>query len=516
MSTRAVLAGTMFALAAAACGGGDQPTYRSRAELLDPTTCQECHAKHYDEWAGSMHAYASRDPVFLAMNRRGQEETGGALGSFCVNCHAPMAVREGATTDGLNLADVPEPLQGVGCYFCHNVSAVEGSHNNLLRLGNDVTMRGRITDPVANPAHRSEFSALLSGAEAASSTMCGSCHDLVLSSPPAPATVELERTFQEWTSAVFAPGQAPAPSAVATCTSCHSPPSNAEEPIAEGPGLNVRPRNRHLHQFAAVDVALDAFPNTADPAHDAAVRADQRKQIQQLLDVTLRIDVCVQAIGTGAAIQITLDNANAGHNWPSGASQDRRAFVEVIAYREGSRIYESGVVPDGQAVTSLSDPDLWLFRDRTFASDDTETHMFWNVARVDPGTIGAQVTSDPSDPRFYTASHAVRRFPLDRTATITGIPDRVTVRVRIRPMGLDLVDDLIASGHLAAPLRNAVPTFDLLPNRALAAPSRPEFAPLAEVSMEWSQATRSSSVFYARQDYTELPAKDCVGMPRRP
>ena len=81
--------------------GDDAPAYRSRAELLDPATCAACHAKHYDEWSASMHAYASRDPVFLAMNRRGQEETSGALGSFCVNCHAPMAVREGATVDGL-------------------------------------------------------------------------------------------------------------------------------------------------------------------------------------------------------------------------------------------------------------------------------------------------------------------------------------------------------------------------------------------------------------------------------
>ena len=40
-----------------------------------------------------MHAYAAEDPVFLAMNARGQRETKGALGDFCVKCHAPMAVQ---------------------------------------------------------------------------------------------------------------------------------------------------------------------------------------------------------------------------------------------------------------------------------------------------------------------------------------------------------------------------------------------------------------------------------------
>lgn len=515
MIDRLRMAALLLAFLSAACGD-DQPAYRTRAELLDPLTCKECHAKHYDEWAGSMHAYASRDPVFLAMNRRGQEETAGALGSFCVNCHAPMAVKEGATTDGLNLADVPEQLQGVGCYFCHNVSEVEETHNNGLRLANDVTMRGRITDPVANPAHASKASSLFSGAEADSARMCGACHDLVLPAPPAPAAVALERTFQEWSTAVFSPEQAPTPSAVATCNSCHMPPSTAMEPIAEGPGLKVRSRTRHLHHFAAVDVPLTDFPNTGDASHDESLRQAQRTQIQQLLDITLRVDICVQIVGAGAAVYVTLDNANAGHNWPTGAAQDRRAFVEVVAYAAGARLYESGVLADGQRVTDLPDPDLWMFRDRTFDAAGNETHMFWNVARAEQGTLGAQVTSDPADPRFYTASHGVRRFPKDKASTISGFPDRVTVRVRIQPMGLDFIDDLVGSGHLDAAFRPLIPAFDLLPNRALAAPSRPQFAPLAEVTMEWSEATRSSGVFYARQDFSELPAKDCVGMPRKP
>ena len=503
-------------LPALACGGGGDAVTLTRAELLDPASCKSCHAQHYRECASSMHAYASRDPVFLAMNRRGQQETGGALGGFCVNCHAPMAVREGATSDGLNLADVPAALQGVGCYFCHNVDGIEGTHDAALRLANDVTMRGRITDPAANPAHRSAPSSLLSGADPRSASACGVCHDIVLPSPPAPAAIALERTFDEWKTSVFAPEQAPHPSAVATCASCHMPPGPAPEPIAEGPGLHVVARTRHAHHFAAVDAPLDAFPDTGDAAEDAALRSLQREQIRQLLDVTLRIDVCVQVIGVGSAVTVTLDNAGAGHAFPSGASQDRRVFVEVIAYAGGERLYSSGAVADGADVMALDDPDLWLLRDRTFDAQGGPAHMFWQVARLEPGTIGAQVTSDPADSRFYTASHAIRRFPLDTAGIIAGIPDRVTVRVRMVPVGLDVLDDLAASGHLDASVREAMPTYDLLPNRALAASGRPELANLDEVSMEWSEGTRNSSVFYAREDFTASPVKDCVGMPRRP
>ena len=39
--------------------------------MLDPATCQSCHPTHVRDWSGSMHAYASDDPVFVAMNARG-------------------------------------------------------------------------------------------------------------------------------------------------------------------------------------------------------------------------------------------------------------------------------------------------------------------------------------------------------------------------------------------------------------------------------------------------------------
>ena len=41
---------------------------------------------HCTQWR-SMHAYATRDPIFLALNRKGIEETNGRLDQFCaVSC----------------------------------------------------------------------------------------------------------------------------------------------------------------------------------------------------------------------------------------------------------------------------------------------------------------------------------------------------------------------------------------------------------------------------------------------
>ncbi|HEU4615255.1 MAG TPA: multiheme c-type cytochrome, partial [Kofleriaceae bacterium] len=145
----------LFVLALAACG--DEPKY-DLAKLQNPETCKECHPKHYDQWSGSMHAYASDDPVFLAMNKRGQRDTNGALGDLCIKCHAPMALELGlAKGADFDPATLPPEAKGVTCFFCHNVEQVTDDHNNPLQLAMDQTMRGGARNPVDNPAHHSKY-----------------------------------------------------------------------------------------------------------------------------------------------------------------------------------------------------------------------------------------------------------------------------------------------------------------------------------------------------------------------
>jgi hypothetical protein len=471
-----------------------EPKYLSREALLDPETCRECHSDHYREWAGSMHAYASLDPVFLAMNRRGQEETGGELGSFCVSCHAPLALREGATSDGLNLDEVPQHLQGVTCYFCHDVEAVEGDHNNPLRLSNGVIMRGGVKDPRPSVAHGSEYSELFASPRVESATLCGSCHDVKVPSPPAPVELHLERTFSEWQGSIFAPPQAADDTAALSCNGCHMLPTS-RVPIADTAGAPLR--SRHAHTFVGVDVALTPFPQSGDSELDQASAELQSADLQRLLDATLRLEVCVLTRFTGeASIQVTLDNATAGHHFPSGAAQDRRAFVEVQAFAPDAEepFYTSGLVEDGAAVADLADPDLWLLRDRLFNEDGEQVHQFWEAAELRQGTLAVATSLDPLSPGFV-AGHALRQFPVQ--GQLEQAPERVTVRVRLEPIGREVLRDLVASGHLNEAHAQAMPTLDLLPNRHLGnnPAAAPELATLGSVSFEWGPATREHGNF---------------------
>src|SRR3954468_5843336 len=183
----------------AACGGGGPATVLlDRDALLDPETCKTCHPVAYQEWSGSMHAYAADDPVFRAMNQRAQRETDHALGNFCVKCHAPMAVQEGSTTDGTNLDTLPAKLKGVTCYFCHAAESVQGTHNNPLTLAKDDSLFGPFSDLASGTPHKGTYSRLLDGATLDSAATWGSCHDIQNLQD-----AHVERTYQEWQGTLF-------------------------------------------------------------------------------------------------------------------------------------------------------------------------------------------------------------------------------------------------------------------------------------------------------------------------
>jgi len=387
------------------------------AQLQDPENCKPCHAQHYREWESSMHAYAAKDPVFIAMNERGQIETSGELGDFCVRCHAPMAVELGLTSDGLNLPDLQDPnARGVTCYACHSAGGVREDHNQHLEFAHDRTMRGGIGDQPGNggpvvpsAAHDSAYSGLHDARKAGSASLCGSCHDVV-----SHAGVAVERTFKEWRESRFA---RPGPE-LATCSNCHMLPYQGRA-ASEGPE-----RELHRHLWPGVDNALEKkFPGLL--AQQAAIDCRLRDAIELQLSQN----------SSGAPWQsfdVQLTNTAVGHAFPSGATQDRRAWVEFIAYDEsGAVIYQSGTFADGEIAT----PNLpgreavEVFRDQLLDASGAPVHMMWRAAPSAAYPSGYQSNLLP--PGGSRALH----YELPEAAA------RVTARLQLRPLGLEILDD---------------------------------------------------------------------------
>ena len=397
---------------------------------MDPQACTSCHPAHVAEWSGSMHAYASDDPVFAAMNVRFQRETSAADPSFCVRCHAPVALSAGATTDGTNMATVDPKLHGVTCFFCHTVSAVGVAHNEGLTLATDGVMRGPISDPVGGASHQSAYSALHDLDDPSSSSLCGSCHDVQNDHG-----VSVETTFAEWQASLYAQN---IPAVSETCSACHM-----ESSVGVAATTSGAPQRRvHDHSLAAFDVVLEPFSQTD---------AQQKTLVQQSLNASIIAKLCVVQPTGGPNVTVTLDNAFVGHDFPSGAAHDRRVWVEVHASSGGTEVFSSGTTP--------TTAGTWLMRSYLLDASNAPVTFLWDAFGItfDPNAIPADelppaVTNVPTDPAYiHNRSFSYTVPP----------PDDVTMIVHAQAIGADVLSSLVTSGDLDPSLPAAVPTFDL-------------------------------------------------------
>jgi hypothetical protein len=231
---------------------------------------------------------------------------------------------------------------------------------------------------------------------------------------------------------------------------------SATEVIADAPDVGVRTNGFHAHMWPAIDQALTPFPELE--AQAAAIKRDLDPSIGVVGPLPLSGPpapggICVTPIN-GGQITVRIDSFGTGHNWPSGAAQDRRTWLEVIAYDASDNvIFQSGIVPDDVDPEQVGDPNLFGLWDRTFKADDTPAHFFWEVARIDSQLLTPPVTTDRNDAAYDHSK--TKAFPIPGQANLV---ERITARMRVRALPFEALDDLIASGDLAAGVRSQVPT----------------------------------------------------------
>jgi hypothetical protein len=317
-------------------------------------------------------------------------------------------------------------------------------------------MRGGVQNPDDSPAHYTSYDSRMAGRKN-NSEICGSCHDVVT-----PAGVHIERSFAEWKETIFAqPNPTPDSFQHQTCASCHMFPST--EAIAEGAGS--RQYGFHEHTLGAIDQALTPFPQLDEQARVVKRDLDAALTIVGLRPLGSKEPyggICVEPTGT---LTVRLDTINVGHKFPSGASQDRRSWVEVKAYNAaGDVIFQSGVVPDGMDPEDIGDPYVNCtggpeacsgFWDRTFKADGTPAHFFWEVATVDSKLLKPQTILDPNA-TGYDHSTTVRY----QIGALAQQIDRVEARLRVRALPFDVLDDLVASGDLDPSISSQLKTLD--------------------------------------------------------
>lgn len=344
--------------------------------IKSPQECAACHPNHYNEWQQSMHAYAVHDPVFIKLNRLGQQRSGNQLDQFCVKCHAPAGSALQETPPDFELANLSEiAARGVVCDVCHKVdfqNTFRGTGITHFTL--DRVRRGPISDPVENSFHESQFSNAYNF-----SGFCAPCHDL--ESPD--GTFLLETTNTEWDNSAFA-GMG------VECQDCHMPSYSGQAALG-GPQRD----NLHRHTFVGVDYPLVDFPGKAETI--AAVR--------NLLENSVSMTVTSPAnISPGSSFQIDirLKNDRVGHDIPSGSTFERQMWIELLVgdSQNNQQIFATGLLdPNGDLLNHHSeyvqdnrlpaDTSLVLFRGIPKDENGVEIPFFWEAASVELVSIEA-------------------------------------------------------------------------------------------------------------------------------
>jgi hypothetical protein len=103
------------------------------------------------------------------------------------------------------------------------------------------------------------------------------------------------------------------------------------------------------------------------------------------------------------------------------------------------------------------DANLALFRDWIYGADGQPVHMFWDAAPSELYPDGYQSVTLPPMLRLNTPHTLEARFRIFQLDQV----QRVRVRTRMRPVGMDVLEDLIDSGDLKPEVRDAMPTFTL-------------------------------------------------------
>lgn len=418
--------GTLLASGGVA-GAPTQP-----GELTNPLVrveeCEYCHTFNnaaddledpsyapYFSWRGSMMANAAVDPVFWAgvaiasQDAETPDET-----AACIRCHSPRAFLEGRG-DAISIDELQDrDLAGVTCELCHRMEDDGGIGNGQYAIddtlvGANVPRRGPWTygvDEIEPPPHSWIQDNFVGSSEA-----CGTCHDVTTERPRVDddgrsigSNFNEQRTYSEWLgSALAQPGDD-----FRSCQDCHMPAVDDMPGCRDHVGVyehetggrrhDMVGANRFVVGLLADDASvLDnvAFSHTLDVMDEFVQTA-----------ATLEVNFAGPAdLGEGLDGPFVTVTNETGHKLPTGYSEGRVMWLEVIVRHEGEVLWESGTWDQAQGVM-LDDPQLRTYEGvaDSYATGET-LHLLrndhWTVdSRIPPRGLTPNIETDPVGPRY--------------------------------------------------------------------------------------------------------------------
>ena len=380
--------------------------------------CSSCHAggsdqdgktfRPWDTWSGTMMANATRDPLFLAALTVSEQDVPGS-GAYCLRCHTPKGFVKGHAT-GTGAALDADDNQGVECEACHR--SVDGSkaqpavdHDGatiaaLAALDARAPYLGNarlVWDPrdvrhgpradADSPAHAAAANSFTSSA-----ALCGQCHELWsplrnlldAAGKDTGYPFPLDTTTTEWASSEYA-----LPGTTKSCIDCHMTTARGDSLALSTYPSAMRRANPRMHLFVGgnewgLDAVQMAFPELG--AERSAAFEAAREATRAMLASAVKVEVlpagAVQAGGSEVTVTVRVTNL-AGHKFPSGYADGRRAFLQVELQDDKGQTL--GLLGRYDATAARLDPTAEL---RVWEAVHAEHlagggHIEWHIAKND-------------------------------------------------------------------------------------------------------------------------------------
>ncbi|MHB0866722.1 MAG: multiheme c-type cytochrome [Thermoleophilia bacterium] len=357
-------------------------------EFTEPATCGGCHGEIMAQWQGSMHSNSFTDSFYQSVHRQASAETSGAIDAFCTGCHTPIGTFSGEVPplEGPQISNISK--SGVQCDFCHTVTGNMGTGDFRFQFAPSKIKRGPFSDAVS-PFHQTAYSDLHTRSD-----FCGMCHDANHPENKLP----LEATFTEWQNSPYA-------AEGIQCQDCHMTPGPGVTKPNPGTAAFGGPYRPHIYTHFFVGGNATQL---ASPTHQKLAE----EQLRAAAEISISKSGAVTP-GATAALTVTVTNTGAGHYLPTGLTEVREMWLEVVVTdATGKDIFHSGSVNDRGEVDLKA-----VMYNTTFTDKDGQpTHKPWLADKLLYDRRIPPRGSDAADYSFMVPAEA--SLPLRAQATL--------------------------------------------------------------------------------------------------
>ncbi|MGB2842763.1 MAG: multiheme c-type cytochrome [Halobacteriota archaeon] len=385
------------------------------SDFDDPTVCKGCHAEIYNQWDGSMHSIAYTDPVYLKEEEMASRETDGLTDTYCARCHTPIGVLSGEVPPiGLeNLSEISK--KGIQCDFCHSVDKSTGIGNGAFMVSPDGIKRGPYDDS-KSPYHESVFSDLHTKSE-----FCGMCHNV-----NHPVTgIPIEETYTEWKEGPYNTGE---PETTTHCQDCHMTPGITHFEANPGKASGIGPERDHVytHHFVGGNAVVTGV--IGSEVH--------QRMAEERLKSAATLELEAEKKDNEAEITVKVTNIGAGHKLPTGLTEAREAWIEILAKdASGKGIFHTGGLDSEGAV----DHDAVMYHAVLADASGKPTIKVWEAESL------------LSDNRILPKETRVEKYNFAFSEDVMG-PITVEAKLNYRSASQKLLDSIFGKGVVVAPV----------------------------------------------------------------